>query len=165
MTSVMYFETNSPEETEALGCAFGKNLSAGAWVGLDGDLGAGKTCFTRGIAAGLGVPTGCPVTSPTFTLLNVYEGDLFLYHLDLYRLSSEDDLEAIGYYDLFTDEGVVLVEWASRIASSAPRRHLSFFIEQLSETSRRFALTLHGWTEEERDVLRSTLSEWSASAV
>ena len=164
MNTVMQFETGSPEDTEALGYALGQSLGAGSWVGLDGDLGAGKTCLVRGIAQGLGVPKGCPVTSPTFTLLNVYEGDLLLYHLDLYRLSSEDDLEAIGYYDLFTDEGVVIVEWASRIISSAPRRYLSFFIEQCSETSRRFSVTLHGWSEDEKAILQGQLSQWSVTA-
>ena len=158
--TIITFETSSPDETEAFGQALGKTLEAGMWVGLDGELGAGKTCFVRGVAAGLGVPKGWPVTSPTFTLLNVYEGRIPLYHLDLYRLSSEDDLEAIGYYDLFTEEGVVIVEWAGRISSSAPSKHLSFFIEQLSESGRRFALTLRDWSQDECSILKKKLSRW-----
>ena len=158
--TIITFETNSPDDTEAFGHALGSLLEAGTWVGLDGDLGAGKTCFVRGVASGLGVPSGWPVTSPTFTLLNVYEGRIPLYHLDLYRLSSEDDLEAIGYYDLFTEEGVVIVEWAGRISSSAPSRHLSFLIDQLSESRRRFSLTLQGWSLEDCGLLKEKLSSW-----
>ncbi len=107
----MDFITNDPEQTEQLGQRLGMALSAGAVVAYTGDLGAGKTAFTRGLAKGLGIPG--PVTSPTFTIVNEYEGGrLPLFHFDMYRLSDSDELFDIGWEDYLVRGGVCAVEWS-----------------------------------------------------
>ncbi len=107
----MVFETHSEQETEALAEKLGRSLRAGEVLALDGDLGAGKTAFTRGLARGLGYPGR--VQSPTFTIVNEYLGGrLPLFHFDLYRLSSPDELFDIGWEDYLDRGGVCCVEWA-----------------------------------------------------
>jgi len=114
----MIYKSFSPEATEELGYKFGLNAKSGDIFCLSGELGAGKTVFARGMARGLGY-TG-RVTSPTFTLMNVYEnGRLPFYHFDLYRLENgQSDLESIGYEDFLYSDGVSLVEWAERAEGS-----------------------------------------------
>lgn len=110
----MEYFTNSPEETEALGEALGKVLSPGTVLAYEGDLGAGKTAFTRGIARGLGVRE--PVTSPTYTIVNEYlSGRIPLFHFDMYRLSGADDLFDIGWEDYLERGGVCAVEWSETV--------------------------------------------------
>ena len=107
----MTYTTHTPEETEALGAQLAGSLKAGDVVAFTGDLGAGKTAFTRGIARGLGVPGR--VTSPTFTIVNEYEGGrLPLFHFDMYRLGSSDELFDIGWEDYLSRGGVCVVEWS-----------------------------------------------------
>ncbi|MBE6956770.1 MAG: tRNA (adenosine(37)-N6)-threonylcarbamoyltransferase complex ATPase subunit type 1 TsaE [Ruminococcaceae bacterium] len=107
----MEFVTNSPEQTEQLGQRLGAVLWAGAVVAFTGDLGAGKTAFTRGLARGLGIPG--QVTSPTFTIVNEYEdGRLPLFHFDMYRLSCSEELFDIGWEDYLARGGVCAVEWS-----------------------------------------------------
>lgn len=109
----MEYVTNSPEETEALGSRLGLRLKPGAVVAFTGDLGAGKTAFTRGLARGLGIKER--VTSPTFTIVNEYEGGrLPLFHFDLYRLGSWEELYDIGWEDYLARGGVCAVEWSQR---------------------------------------------------
>jgi tRNA threonylcarbamoyladenosine biosynthesis protein TsaE len=112
--------TANPEQTRALGCRLGRMARPGLLVLLSGDLGAGKTCFAQGVAEGLGVPTGEPVTSPSYTLLNTYQGRLPLYHFDLYRLVVVEDLEEFGYDEAAESAGVTLVEWADRLGKAPP---------------------------------------------
>ena len=108
------FITNSPEETEALGARLARALEPGAVVAFTGDLGAGKTAFVRGLARGLGVQDR--VTSPTFTVVNEYEGGrLPLFHFDLYRLGCADELFDIGWEDYLARGGVCAVEWSERM--------------------------------------------------
>lgn len=107
-------KTESPEQTSQFGRRLGGLLGAGSIVLLRGDLGSGKTCVATGIARGLGVSESTPVTSPTYTLMNSYDGRLPLYHFDLYRLSSEEELFDLGFDDYFHGEGVALVEWPER---------------------------------------------------
>lgn len=110
----MEFVTNSPEETEELGERLGRTLSPGDVVAFTGDLGAGKTAFTRGIARGLGI--GDRVTSPTFAIVNEYEGGrLPLFHFDMYRLTSSDELFDIGWEDYLARGGVCAVEWSENV--------------------------------------------------
>lgn len=107
----MEFITNSPEETEKIGAAIGKIIPAGTVLAYRGDLGAGKTAFTRGLARGLGFTEA--VTSPTYTIVNEYLGGrLPLFHFDMYRLSSADDLFDIGWEDYLQRSGICAVEWS-----------------------------------------------------
>ena len=113
----MNFYTNSPAETEALGFALGKILKPGTVIAYCGDLGAGKTAFTRGLARGL----GCAdlVTSPTYTIVNEYlSGRMPLFHFDMYRLRSSDDLFDIGWEDYLERGGVCAVEWSENVADA-----------------------------------------------
>ena len=109
--------TNSPAETEALGAALAEELKPGAVVAFTGDLGAGKTAFVRGLARGLGI--GERVTSPTFTIVNEYEGGrLPLFHFDLYRLDSAGELFDIGWEDYLARGGVCAVEWSEKVSEA-----------------------------------------------
>jgi tRNA threonylcarbamoyladenosine biosynthesis protein TsaE len=112
-----------PSETRALGRRLGQLARPGLVVLLAGELGAGKTCFAQGVADGLGVPAGTPVTSPSYTLLNIHCGRLQLYHFDLYRLSAVADLEDLGYDEVAEGDGITLVEWADRL-STPPKASL-----------------------------------------
>lgn len=115
----MEFITNSPEETEKIGAAIGKIIPAGTVLAYRGDLGAGKTAFTRGVARGLGFTEA--VTSPTYTIVNEYLGGrLPLFHFDMYRLSSADDLFDIGWEDYLSRGGVCAVEWSEQVADALP---------------------------------------------
>jgi tRNA threonylcarbamoyladenosine biosynthesis protein TsaE len=134
---VLETTTSGPEETRGLGKCFGELALAGLVVLLNGDLGAGKTCFAQGVAMGLGVSAKTPVTSPTYTLLNIHLGRLVLYHFDLYRLSQVDDLADLGYDEFAEGEGLTLVEWADRM-TDALSASLSVSIERINEDMRQF---------------------------
>jgi tRNA threonylcarbamoyladenosine biosynthesis protein TsaE len=109
--------TSKEEETEQLGLQLGQQVSPGAVIAFTGDLGAGKTAFTRGLARGLGISER--VTSPTFTIVNEYEGGrLPLFHFDLYRLSSSEELFDIGWEDYLARGGVCAVEWSENVADA-----------------------------------------------
>ena len=113
----MQIVSKSVEETETLGAALAARLPAGSVVAFTGDLGAGKTAFVRGMARGLGVPDR--VTSPTFTIVNEYEGGaLPLFHFDLYRLGSSDELFDIGWEDYLARGGICAVEWSENVADA-----------------------------------------------
>ena len=139
----MEYMTNAPEETEALGEKLGKLLRPGTVLAYLGDLGAGKTAFTRGLARGLGCRE--TVTSPTYTIVNEYLGGrLPLFHFDMYRLASSDDLWDIGWEDYLDRQGVCAVEW-SEIVPEAMTGALTVRIEKLGETVRR--ITIDGGAE------------------
>ena len=113
----MEITTNSPAETEAVGASLAATLEPGSVIAFTGDLGAGKTAFTRGLAKGLGIEER--VTSPTFTIVNEYEGGrLPLFHIDMYRLGSTDELFDIGWEDYLARGGVCAVEWSENIADA-----------------------------------------------
>ena len=113
----MQFITHSPDETEAVGAALGVVLKAGTVLAFEGDLGAGKTAFTRGLACGLGATDR--VTSPTYTVVNEYlSGRLPLFHFDMYRLSSADELFDIGWEDYLERGGICAVEWSENVADA-----------------------------------------------
>ena len=134
----MEFITNSPEETEKVGAALGKILPAGTILAYRGDLGAGKTAFTRGLARGLGYAD--PVTSPTYTIVNEYLGGrLPLFHFDMYRLRSSEDLWDIGWEDYLDRGGVCAVEWSENV-EDALEGALTVTIEKLGEDSRRITI-------------------------
>ena len=134
----MEFITISPEETEKIGTALGKILPAGTILAYEGDLGAGKTAFTRGLARGLGANE--PVTSPTYTIVNEYlSGRMPLFHFDMYRLASADDLFDIGWEDYLERGGVCAVEWSENVAD-ALEDALVLTIEKTGEDTRRITL-------------------------
>ena len=113
----MIYLTNSPTETEAVGAALGRCIPAGTILAYRGDLGAGKTAFTRGLARGLGYAE--PVTSPTYTIVNEYLGGrLPLFHFDMYRLASSDDLWDIGWEDYLERGGICAVEWSENVSDA-----------------------------------------------
>lgn len=117
----MIVETWKPEETYELGKKLGEGAVQGQIFCLNGDLGVGKTVFTQGFAAGLGVPE--PVNSPTFTIVQQYEeGRLPLYHFDVYRIGDISEMDEIGYEDCFFGDGVCLIEWSSLIEEILPDR-------------------------------------------
>ena len=134
----MTFTTNSPVETEAIGAALGKILQPGTVIAYRGDLGAGKTAFTRGLARGL----GCTeiVTSPTYTIVNEYLGGRIpLFHFDMYRLRSSDDLFDIGWDDYLDRGGICAVEWSENVAD-AMEDAIYITIEKLGEDSRKITI-------------------------
>ena len=131
----MEFITNSPEETEKIGEKLAKALPAGTILAYRGDLGAGKTAFTRGLARGLGANE--PVTSPTYTIVNEYlSGKLPLFHFDMYRLRSADDLFDIGWEDYLDRNGICAVEWSENVAE-AMEDAIFITIQKTGENSRR----------------------------
>ena len=134
----MQFTTNSPAETEAVGAALGAVLQPGTVLAYRGDLGAGKTAFTRGLAKGL----GCTdlVTSPTYTIVNEYlSGRIPLFHFDMYRLASSDDLWDIGWEDYLERGGVCAVEWSENV-EDALEGAVNVTIEKLGEDARRITI-------------------------
>ena len=134
----MEFLTNSPLETESVGEKLAKILMPGAVIAYRGDLGAGKTAFTRGLARGLGYPE--PVTSPTYTIVNEYLGGrLPLFHFDMYRLRSSDDLWDIGWEDYLDRGGVCAVEWSENVAD-AMEDPILVTIEKLGEDTRQITI-------------------------
>jgi tRNA threonylcarbamoyladenosine biosynthesis protein TsaE len=135
------FISHSPQETYSLGKCLGERLRPGDVVALTGELGAGKTYLAQGIARGLGVPEGYAVTSPTFTIINEYPGRLTLYHMDMYRLSGIKDLDDIGDNDLFSNNGVVVVEWAEKIGEILPAETLFIRLAYLDENKRKIVFS------------------------
>ena len=134
----MNYISNSPAETERLGAALAEKLCPGTVIAYRGDLGAGKTAFTRGLARGLGYAE--PVTSPTYTIVNEYLGGrLPLFHFDMYRLHSADDLWDIGWEDYLERGGVCAVEWSENVAE-ALEGAITVSIEKLDDTTRRITI-------------------------
>ena len=134
----MTYITHSPEETEKLGEALGRCLAPGTVLAYRGELGAGKTAFTRGLARGLGYRE--PVTSPTYTIVNEYLGGrLPLFHFDMYRLRCADDLWDIGWEDYLDRGGVCAVEWSENVAE-ALEDAVTVTIRKLSDTTREITL-------------------------
>lgn len=125
----MIIETNSEKETFELGKKIGRQAKAGEIYTLDGDLGVGKTIFTKGVAAGLGIEE--PVSSPTFTIVQIYEeGRMPFYHFDVYRIGDPEEMEEIGYEDYFFGEGVCMIEWANLIEELLPEHVIRVKIEK-----------------------------------
>lgn len=143
---VFQITTNNEDETKQLAFALGKLLRRGDVLTLEGDLGAGKTTFTKGIAKGLGIKRN--VTSPTFTILKQYEGTMPLYHIDAYRLEhSEED---IGFDEFIYGDGVTIIEWPMFIREYLPKNIMKITIQFVEETKRTIKLELD--TEREEQV-------------
>lgn len=132
-------ESSSAAETAVLGAAIGARLAKGTAVALEGGLGVGKTCLAGGITGALGVRV--PVTSPTYTIVNEYEGDFCaVYHIDAYRLSGVEDFFCTCGSDFFDGEGIYLIEWPENIAEALPPHTLRIKINILSNGNRKFSI-------------------------
>ena len=145
MTADLIIESRSPEETQRLGAAIAAALQPGLTIGLDGELGSGKTQLVRSICEGLGV-TDELVNSPTFVLLQPYtSGRMPIYHFDTYRLGDVDEFLAIGAEEYLNDEtALCLIEWAQIVEPVLPENRLHIRLEQIGETSRRIRLSGSG---------------------
>ena len=138
----MTYVTNSPAETEALGQRLAERLQPGDVIAYTGDLGAGKTAFTRGLACGLGITER--ITSPTFTIVNEYQGGrLPLFHFDMYRLGSSDELYEIGWEDYLARGGVCAVEWSEIVADALEEDCIRVDIRQ-GESENQRKITVEG---------------------
>jgi tRNA threonylcarbamoyladenosine biosynthesis protein TsaE len=127
--------SESPDETHRLGVRLGELLQPGDFIGLIGDLGAGKTHLVRGVADGAQVARS-EVASPTFAIVYPYRGRIPLYHADLYRIADYDELYATGFLDLIGGDGAVLVEWLDRVPEAAPREYLRLTLRTVGDESR-----------------------------
>ena len=134
----MIIITNSEKETICEGEKLGRTLKPGSAVALHGELGAGKTAFTRGIAAGLGINAN--VSSPTFTIVNEYSGDIPLFHFDMYRLEDEDELFDIGWDDYLDRGGVCVVEWSEKVPGAFDPDTVVVKIDNLGDDMRRIEI-------------------------
>ena len=143
----MNFMVKSAEETEAIGRRLGEALKAGgvrrAFIALEGEMGVGKTVFTRGFASALGA---VGVKSPTYTIVNEHrcEGGLRIYHFDLYRIESADDLESIGYYDYIESDGYSVVEWPVRAGEDIPNGAITVEISRTPDDVEARSITVSG---------------------
>ncbi len=143
MKSVV-FQTKSSSETIRFGKQIGRLLNCGDVVALMGELGAGKTQFIKGLAQGAGVGRSAYVSSPSFTLINEYKGEMPFYHIDLYRLEEEKEAEELGLEDYFHGEGITAVEWADRIPSLLPGELLRVHIHYTGKQTRSLEIVAKG---------------------
>ncbi len=131
------FITSSAEETEAVAENFARTLKGTEVIAMFGGMGAGKTAFTRGLARGLGIDEG--VSSPTFALVNEYNGKFNVYHFDMYRVGSWDDLYSTGFFD-YQDNGIMIIEWSENIEEFLPENHITVKIDILDENTRKIII-------------------------
>jgi tRNA threonylcarbamoyladenosine biosynthesis protein TsaE len=143
-------ESDCEARSLELGRALGEKLEPGDVLALRGELGAGKTLLTRGIARGLGIPPEVPITSPTFTLINEYDGRLHLYHLDMYRLGDQEELETLPWKEALYGGGVAVIEWPERMEEYLPRERWEIHIIPTGDESRSFTIHAHGERNENR---------------
>jgi tRNA threonylcarbamoyladenosine biosynthesis protein TsaE len=152
MDDVLTVDAPDIDATDRLGRRLAEALAPGMVVALIGPLGAGKTSLVRAIAAGLGITDPHAVTSPTFILIQEYQGRIPIYHFDAYRLNSAGEFFDLGAHEYFQGDGVSLVEWANRVAACLPADHLCITIDPTGENSRRFLLEGRG--ERSAEVVR-----------
>ncbi|MCI9225208.1 MAG: tRNA (adenosine(37)-N6)-threonylcarbamoyltransferase complex ATPase subunit type 1 TsaE [Acutalibacter sp.] len=139
------FTTNSPNETEALAERIAAGLHGGEVIAFTGGMGVGKTAFTRGLAVGLGA--GDVASSPTFAIVNEYEGRLTLEHFDMYRIETWDDLYSTGFFDYLDTDRVLAIEWSENIEGALPEDTIYVDI-RLGETDNQRVITVRGWKGE-----------------
>ena len=149
--------TQNAGATFEAGRTVGEILKSGDVVALIGELGSGKTCFTGGLASGLGVGENYIITSPTFTLVNEYPGRCTLYHLDVYRLNDSGQLHDLGYDEFLAEGGVVVIEWADKITSAVPENAIKVHFKYLDE--RRRNITISGSNEKMRAIKSAMKTE------
>lgn len=139
----MEFIVNNVEQTTELGVQIGKLANPGDIICLTGDLGAGKTHLSKGIAEGLGITDH--ITSPTFTIVNEYDGRLKLYHFDVYRVNDPDEISAIGFDEYIFSDGVSIIEWANYIEELIPEEHISINITKAPEDINSRKIVIEGY--------------------
>lgn len=149
---MLALKTRNAAGTKALGEKIGKKLQGGEVIALIGELGAGKTCLTQGLALGLGINPREYVTSPSFTLINEYQGRLPLYHIDLFRLKDKEEVEELGYEEYLYGEGVTIIEWAEKAEDLLPEEYLRIELTPLDEDRRRIRLEPFG--QHYREILK-----------
>lgn len=140
--------SSSPLDTERLGKRLGALLEPGAMLALRGELGGGKTCFTRGVVEGAAPASANMVASPTFAIMNEYPGLPPVYHFDFYRLTSEDEIAELGFEDYFHGNGICIVEWPERLGQLLPADHLSVTFENAAADQRTITLESFGFSSE-----------------
>ncbi len=140
-TSQLCVISNNPEETFSIGKIIGENLTKGDVLALVGELGAGKTCFTQGVARGLEVPEGFKIMSPSFTLINEYPGKIALYHFDLYRLRDSQDMEDMGFEEYLFGDGISVIEWADKMRHILTEETLCISFKYLDENVREIVIS------------------------
>lgn len=143
MSAVTLF-SRSPDETEELGRLFGSLLTRGTFVALHGELGSGKTCFTRGIVAAAAPASAHLVASPTFAIMNEYQGATPLYHFDFYRLAGAGEIAELGFEEYFLGDGICVVEWSERLDDLLPGEHLGVTLEHAGDDRRRISFEAAG---------------------
>ncbi|MCD6459541.1 tRNA (adenosine(37)-N6)-threonylcarbamoyltransferase complex ATPase subunit type 1 TsaE [bacterium] len=140
MVSFEYI-TNSPKQTGNLGKKIGAVLKQGDVLALSGDLGTGKTCLSQGIACGLGVDSNVPVSSPTYTLVNQYEGKILVFHLDLYRIKSDDEFYLSGLDEFLSGNAVTIIEWADKHVDVMPAEAVWINLSFIDFKTRKILIT------------------------
>ena len=147
------YKSESPEETQALGEKLGKTLTQGDVIALIGDLGTGKTCLTQGIARGIGTAPDEVVSSPSYILINEYNGKVPIYHIDLYRLENSEEIAELGLSEYMEGDGICIIEWAERMADALPDTCIKIHITLADATAS------HGDNETHTSILQSPEDE------
>ncbi|MFZ4858008.1 MAG: tRNA (adenosine(37)-N6)-threonylcarbamoyltransferase complex ATPase subunit type 1 TsaE [Desulfuromonadaceae bacterium] len=148
--------TGSSRETEQLGASIGSLLHPGCFIALQGDLGGGKTCLTRGVVAALAPQSAHLVASPTYAIMNCYPGNPSVYHFDFYRLAGDDDIAELGFEEFFYGDGVCIVEWSERLTELLPPDALTILFEYSGDDRRVITMTSSG---QKSDVLLEQLKD------
>lgn len=136
--------TASPADTEKLGRELGSMLHSGIFIALTGELGGGKTCFTRGLVAGIAPESAAMVASPTFAIMNEYVGATPVFHFDFYRLSGSLEIAELGFEDYFLGNGICIAEWAERLEELVPPDHLSVNFKYAAGEHRKISIEASG---------------------
>ena len=150
MSATVCKTLSSLEETLSFGILLGRQARAADIITLEGPLGAGKTTLTQAIGKGLAVPADQYITSPTFSLMHEYQGRIPLYHIDLYRLQGEEEIEELGFEDFLYGDGMTVIEWPDRLGSLMPADRLHIEIVPLKGDGRRVTITCFGRSWRER---------------
>ncbi len=148
---VLSLTAHSAAETEEYGRTIGSLLKPGSFVALQGDLGGGKTCFTRGVVAAVAPESAHLVASPTYAIMNCYGGNVPVYHFDFYRLTGDDDVIELGFEEYFYGAGVSVVEWSERLTELLPEDHLTISFEYTGEDQR--LITVSGSGNESTTIM------------
>ncbi len=130
------FKTESPQETQTLGEKIGKKLNPGDVIALIGDLGSGKTCLTQGITRGIGIAPGEVVSSPSYILINEYNGNIPIYHIDLYRIETSAEIAELGLGEYVDGDGICIIEWADRMEDALPETCIKIHMTWVDENTR-----------------------------